>query len=132
MKQFKCSYLGLTDRWKHVERTDDLLLDTVALHLRDVHGMTSLSQEMLGKIRKSFTSPSTAEAAAAADLVLREYNCDRDPACTWRYLAQTEDLILEGTEAHLREKHGVKELTPEMAEKVKKAIHPHKEKKHAA
>jgi predicted small metal-binding protein len=127
MKEFKCSYLGLNNRWKHIARTEDLLLDTVALHLRDVHGM-SLSQEMPAKTRNSFTWPSAADAAAATAFVLQAYNCDRDPACTWRYLAQTEDLILGDTETPVRKKLGVK-FTPEMANKA--AIHRRHEKKHA-
>jgi len=132
MKEFKCSSLGLNDRWKHIARTDDLLLDIVALHLREVHEMNELSPAMLTKIRNAFTPPTAQDAAEAADIVLREYNCDRDPACTWRYMAQTEDLIVEGAEAHAREKHGVKKFTREMTEKVKKAVHPHRENKNAA
>jgi predicted small metal-binding protein len=66
--------------------------------------------------------------AAAADLVLQEYNCDHDPECTWRYIAQTEDLIVEGAPAHARDKHRIGEFTHAMAEKVKKT-HPHGEKK---
>jgi predicted small metal-binding protein len=132
MKEFKCTYLGLTDRWKHIARTDDLLLDTVALHLHEVHGMNELSPEMLAKIRNAFTTPTALDAAATADLVLQEYNCDHDPGCTWSCIAQTEDLIVEGAEVHARDKHGIREFTPEMAEKVKKTIHPHREKKNAA
>jgi predicted small metal-binding protein len=132
MKEFKCSSIGLKDNWKHIARTEDLLLDTVALHLREVHEMKSLSQEMLGKIRNAFTTPTAKDAAAAADLVLQEYNCDHDPACTWRYIAQTEDMIVEGAAAHARDKHGVGKFTHEMAQKVKKNVHPHKEKKNAA
>jgi predicted small metal-binding protein len=132
MKEFRCSSLGLNDRWKHIARTDDLLLDTVALHLRDVHEMNDLSPEMLAKIRNVFTTPTAQDAAAAADLVLKEYNCDHDPACTWRYLAQTEDLIVEGAAAHARDKHGIGKFTPDMADTVKKTIHRHEEKKDAA
>jgi predicted small metal-binding protein len=63
------------------------------------------------------------DAAAAADLVLKEYNCDMDPECTWRYIAQTEELIADGVALHAREAHGVKEFTPEMIAKVKKSTH---------
>ena len=132
MKEFKCTSFGLTDGWKHRARTDDLLLDTVAVHLHEIHGMKALSQEMLAKIRNAFTVVEAREAARDEDLILREYTCDRDPACTWRYIAQTEDLIVDGVALHDREKHGVREFTPEMAARVKKAIHPYESKKHAA
>jgi predicted small metal-binding protein len=131
MKEFKCSYLGYKDSWKHVAHTEDLLLDVVALHLREVHNMNELPPEMLAKIKNSFTTPSSRDAAAAADLILREYNCDMEPECTWRYIAQTEDLIAEGAAAHAREKHGMHEFSEEQAVKVKKATHPYKKKKAA-
>lgn len=124
MKEFKCSSLGFKDGWKHIARTDDLLLDTVALHLHEAHGITELSPDTLAEIRNAFTPSTVRDAAGVADLVLQEYNCDRDPACTWRYFAQTEEVILAGAAEHAREKHGVGKFTPAMAEKVKKSIHP--------
>jgi predicted small metal-binding protein len=109
MKEFKCSSLGYNDGWKYAANTDDLLLDTVALHLH-----------------------SPADAAAVADLIMKEYNCDRDPACTWRYFAQNEDVIVAGARAHAREVHGVGEFTETMTKKVKKNIRPFKGKQKAA
>jgi predicted small metal-binding protein len=94
-----------------------------AVHLRDVHGMNALTPDMVGKIKNLFTVPSSRDAAAAADLVLKEYNCDMDPECTWRYIAQTEELIADGVAVHAREAHGIKEFTPEMIAKAKKSIH---------
>ena len=132
MKEFKCSSLGYDDKWSHIAHTDDLLLDTVAIHLHEVHGVSELSPEMLAKIRKAFTTPTPQDAAAVADLVLREYNCDRDPSCTWRYIAQTEDLVVEAAAVHAREKHGVGSFTDEMAKDVKKKTHPYDKKKEAA
>jgi predicted small metal-binding protein len=132
MKEFKCSSLGFKDRWKHTAHTDDLLLDTVALHLREVHDMNELSPEMLTRIRNAFTPLTSADAAAAADLIMQEYNCDQDPACTWRYFAQNEDVIVAGAKEHLREMHGVGQGTEDMTKKVKKAIRSFRDKQKAA
>ncbi len=121
MKEFACKSLGYNDNWKYIARTEELLADMVAVHLRDVHGVNALSPDMVGKIKNSFSNPSQADAAAAADLVLKEYNCDMEPECTWRYIAQTEDLIADGVAVHAREAHGVKEFSPEMMAKVKKS-----------
>ena len=123
MREFKCASLGNKCTWKHIERTEELLADVVALHLRDVHGVKEISPDMLGKIKNSFSAPTAADAAAAADLVLKEYNCDLDPKCTWRYIAMTEELIADGAAVHAREAHGIKEFTPEMIAKVKKSAH---------
>lgn len=121
MREFKCSSLGYQCTWKHIA-TEELLADMVALHLRDAHGVQVLSSEMVGKIKNLFTYPTKADAAEAADLVMKEYNCERGPECTWRYVAMTEDLILEGAAAHAGEKHGVRDFTQEMRAKVKAAI----------
>jgi predicted small metal-binding protein len=42
--------------------------------------------------------------------------------CEFTAIAATEDELLEKTAAHARESHGVKEITPELAAKVKSAI----------
>jgi predicted small metal-binding protein len=94
----------------------------VALHLRDAHGVQALNSEMVGKIKNLFTYPTKADAAGAADLVMKEYNCDMGPECTWRYVAMTESLILEGAEAHAGEKHGIKDFTREMRAKIAASI----------
>ncbi len=123
MREFACKYLGYDCNWKHIARTEELLADTVALHLRDVHGVQEISPDMLGKIKNLFTFPTAADAAAAADLVLKEYNCDMEPECSWRYIAMTEDLIADGAAVHAREAHGIREFTPEMIANVKKSTH---------
>lgn len=122
MREFKCSSLGYDCSWKHIA-TEELLADMAALHLRDVHGVQALDSEMVGKIKNLFTYPTEADAAAAADLVMREYNCDMGPECTWRYIAMSEDLISEAAAAHARQEHGIKEVTDEMLDKVKGSTH---------
>ncbi len=121
MREFKCSSLGYKCSWKHIA-TEELLADMAALHLRDVHGVQEIDNEMVGRIKNLFTYPTEADAAGAADLVMKEYNCDMGPECTWRYVAMTEELISEGAAVHAREKHGVKNFTREMADKVKGAV----------
>ena len=121
MREFKCSSLGYPCSWKHIA-TEELLADMVALHLRDSHGVRALDNEMVGKIKNLFTYPTKADAAEAADLVMKEYNCDRGPECTWRYVAMSEELILKGAAEHVREKHGIRNFTHEMQAKVTAAI----------
>jgi predicted small metal-binding protein len=123
MREFDCKDLGNKCTWKHIAKTEELLADVVAVHLRDVHGVREVSPDMLGKIKNLFTFPTEADAARAADLVLKEYNCDMAPHCTWRYIAMTEELIADGAAVHAREAHGIREFTPEMIAKVKKSAH---------
>lgn len=122
MREFKCSSMGNDCAWKHIA-TEELLTDMVALHLRDVHGVQAVDSDMVGRIKNLFSYPTIADAAGAIDLVMKEYNCDMEPECTWRYIAMTEELIVDGTAVHAREAHGVKEFSPEMAAKVKQSIH---------
>jgi predicted small metal-binding protein len=107
-----------------------------ALHLRDAHGVQAIDSDMVARIKNLFTFPTKADAAEAADLVLKEYNCDLDPQCTWRYVAMTEELITEGAAVHAKEKHGIRNFSREMIAKVKQSIRKwtsdKKEKKKAA
>ncbi len=123
MREFKCSSLGYNCTWKHIANTEELLADITAIHLRDVHDVWEIGPDMLGKIKNLFTFPTDKDAARAADLVLKEYNCDMAPECTWRYIAMTEELLADGAAVHAREVHGIKEFTPEMVAKVKKSSH---------
>ncbi len=123
MREFRCESLGNKCSWKHIARTEELLADVVAIHLRDVHGVKEVRPDLLGKIKNLFLNPTAVDASKASDLVLKEYNCDLGPACDWRYIAMTEELIADGAAVHAREVHGVKEFTPEMIAKVKRSAH---------
>ena len=123
MREFRCESLGNKCSWKHIAKTEELLADVVAIHLRDVHGVKEVGPDMLGKIKNLFLNPSAVDATKAADLALKEYNCDLGPACTWRYIAMTEELIADGAAVHAREAHGIKEFTPAMIANVKKSAH---------
>ncbi len=123
MKEFICKDLGNDCSWKHIAKTEDLLADVAALHLREVHGMPSLSADMVARIKQTFSNPSPVEAEEAEGLVLKEFRCaDLGRKCPWRYIAQTEDLIADGVAVHAREAHGIKEFTPEMKVKVARSL----------
>lgn len=124
MKEFKCKKMGYDCSWKHVARTEELLADIVAVHLRDVHGMEALTSETVGRIKNSFSNPSPVDAEIAEALTMKEFRChDIGQNCTWRYIAQTEELIADGVAVHAREAHGIREFTPELMTKVKNTIH---------
>lgn len=125
MKELTCRSLGNDCTWKHIARTEELLVDMAAVHLRDVHGVASLSADMVGNIKRLISDPSPIEAVEAEGLVLKEFKCqDIGQKCSWRYIAQTEELIADGVAVHAREAHGIKDFTPEMISQVKNAIHP--------
>ncbi|HSQ78065.1 MAG TPA: DUF1059 domain-containing protein [Nitrospirota bacterium] len=123
MREFRCESLGNKCSWKHIAKTEELLADVVAVHLRDIHGVKEVSSDMLGKIKNLFLNPAAVDAAEAADFVLKEYNCKLGPACTWRYIAMTEELIADGVAVHARDTHGIKEFTPAMIAIVKQSAH---------
>ncbi len=53
----------------------------------------------------------------------KELRCgDVMPGCAHVIRGQTEDEVMKKGAAHAKEKHGVKEVTPDMAKKVKAAI----------
>jgi predicted small metal-binding protein len=124
MREFKCASIGNKCSWKHIAKTEELLADVVAVHLRDVHGMKSLTTEMVGKIKNAFSNPAPLDAAQAEGLVMKEFKCkDLGYSCDWRYIAQTEELIVDGVAVHTREVHGIKDFTPELKTKVENSLH---------
>jgi len=126
MREFKCSSLGNKCTWKHIARTEELLADVVAVHLRDVHGKQALDSDSVAKIKKAFSNPAPLDAKAAEGLILKVYHCGLGSGCAWKYIAQTEELIVDGVAVHAREAHGVKEFTAEMKVKVENALQPWK------
>lgn len=103
MKTFTCKRYNSGCDWTGFARTEELLTDIVAVHLREDHGTLELSPDDVGKIKNLFQSPSAVDAAGSADRIFEEYNCDRDPQCTWRYIAQAEAIITGSPLAHSRE-----------------------------
>ena len=123
MKEFKCASLGHKCSWKHIAKTEELLADMAAVHLRDVHGMTGISSDMVGRIKNTFSNPSVIDATEAENLTLKEFRCDLGPKCGFRYIAQTEDLITDGVAVHAREAHDIKDFGRDMMTKVKNSLH---------
>ena len=86
--------------------------------------MNALSPDILGKVKNLFSNPSPMDAEKAEGLVLKEFRCqDIGQKCSWKYIAQTEELIADGVAVHAREAHGIREFSPEMMTKVKNSLH---------
>jgi predicted small metal-binding protein len=126
MREFACRSLGYDCGWKHVARTEERLADIVAIHLRDVHNVTELNQDMLGRVKRAFSSGEQVELTKEEEEpILKEFKCSNLWAkCGFRYIAQTEDLITDGVAVHAREAHGVTEFTSDLKMKVANSIHP--------
>ena len=53
----------------------------------------------------------------------KQIDCnDVVPGCTFHAIADTEDELIRKVAAHAREDHGVAQVTPELAARVKAAI----------
>ena len=125
MREFACRSLGYDCGWKHLARTEELLLDVAAIHLRDVHGVRAVTQDMAASIKHAFSKAEPIEfTGEAAEPMLKEVACkDLGMNCGFRYIAQTEELIADGMAMHAREAHGIQEFTPEMVTKIKTLAH---------
>jgi predicted small metal-binding protein len=129
MRAITCRELGNDCSWEKTARTEELLTDEVAIHLRDAHGVTALTPELIGRIKNAFsgTEPVEIPQDKKAEPALKEFFCkDLGMDCGFKYVAQTEELIADGVAVHAREAHGIKEFTPEMAAAVKNRTHPWK------
>ncbi len=101
--------------WHAVSNTEDRLVDFVAVHSRDHHGIRDFTQEMIATVKNRLGNvPET--TAGEEEPVMKEYRC---PKCSWRYLAQTDDLIVDAVALHARDAHEIKEFSREMGQKVK-------------
>ena len=58
MKEFACRSMGYDCSWKHIARTEELLADVAAVHLRDVHGVPALGADLVARMKQSFSNPS--------------------------------------------------------------------------
>ena len=121
MRELTCRSLGHDCGWKHTARTEELLTDVAAIHLRDVHGVSALTQEMVGTIKHAFHNgePVDARKEDSKPELKVAYCRDLGLDCGFKYIAQTEELIADGIAMHAREAHGIMEFSSEMAVKVK-------------
>jgi predicted small metal-binding protein len=103
MKLFTCDSVNSGCTWSMTARTEELLMDQVALHLRAAHDMPAVSPELAGRIKNLFRSPWLDDAAGSVDIIMQEYNCDREPRCTWQFIAQAESMLTGNRPVHERE-----------------------------
>ncbi len=130
MKEFACNSMGNDCSWRQTARTEDLLADEAAVHLRDAHGIAALDFDMVARLKHTFLDqdePREAEGGAKSveQPVLKEFQCrDLGQNCSWHYIAQTEDLIVDGVAVHARDAHGIREFTQEMKVRVENSLRP--------
>lgn len=122
MRGFACRSLGNDCSWEHRARTEELLADMAALHLRDVHGMKALDTAMVAKVKRSFSDPAPVDERQAEEPGMKVYRCGLGKGCNFRYIAQTEELIVDGVAVHAREAHGIRDFTQEMKVRVEQAL----------
>ncbi len=95
MKEFSCARLGNNCSVTLTAPTEDRLAEMACIHLREAHGMPTVPEETVGRIKRLFTNKASTDAASVVDRIFEKYNCDQDPECTLRYIAEAE-LILTG------------------------------------
>ena len=103
MKEFSCASIGGNCKTTLSAPTDERLLELVSAHAREKHGMTAITEDMLGKIRNNFVNRTTSDAAYVADRIFEKYNCDKDPDCTWRYISEAESILTGEPSVHEKE-----------------------------
>lgn len=103
MKAFSCASIGVNCKTTLTAPTDEKLLEMVSTHAREVHGMTAIPEDMLGKIRNNFVNRATSDAAYVVDRIFEKYNCNKEPECTWRFIAEAETILTGKPTIHEKE-----------------------------
>lgn len=103
MKAFSCASIGVNCKTTLTAPTDEKLLEMVSTHAREVHGMTAIPEDMLGKIRNNFVNRATSDAAYVVDRIFEKYNCNKEPECTWRFIAEAESILTGRPSVHEKE-----------------------------
>ena len=103
MKEFSCEKLGHKCSVVLKAPTEERLADMVSLHLREAHGVISLSPQDVAKIKNLFINRTAPDAAAVVDSIFEKYNCNGEPECTWRYIAEAEMILNNSRTARQRE-----------------------------
>lgn len=117
--EIKCKNIGNEGcNWKAVANTEDRLIDYMAVHSRDQHGINNFTQEMIAQAKSVIKE---AASEKEGDPAMMEYHC---PDCNWKYFAQTTDLIVDAAALHARDDHNVTEFGEEMKAKVKNSLKP--------
>ena len=103
MKRFSCTSFGMDCKTVVIAQTEEKLLDMVSIHAREVHGMTAIPPDMIGKIKQLLVNRSAPDAANVVDRIFEKYNCDKDPECTWRYITEAETILTGRPSVHTQE-----------------------------
>ncbi len=103
MKTFSCASLGMDCKAVLTAETEERLLEMASIHARDVHGMTAIPPDMIGKIKQLLANPSPSDAANVVDRIFEKYNCNKDPECTWRYITEAETILTGRPSVHTKE-----------------------------
>jgi predicted small metal-binding protein len=106
MKQFNCKDLGHNCEVVLTAPTEERLVELTSIHLRDAHGVSSLTPEAVAKMKNSFINRAASDAAYVVDRIFEKYNCDREPECTWRYIVEAEMVLNSGKQTRERERSG--------------------------
>jgi predicted small metal-binding protein len=106
MKEFKCKDLGHNCKEVLTAQTEERLVELASVHLRDVHGVTSMTPETVAKMKTYFINRAASDAADVVDRIFEKYNCDREPECTWRYITEAEMVLNAGAQARGHEHRG--------------------------
>ena len=105
MKQFNCKDLGHNCKEVLTAQTEEKLVELASIHLRDAHGVTSMTPESVAKMKNSFINRAISDAAYVVDRIFEKYNCDGEPECTWRYITEAE-MVLGGEKGREHEYGG--------------------------
>ena len=100
MKQFNCNYNCDTVL---KAPTEERLVELASVHLRDVHDVSTITPEIVAKIKNSFINRNASDAAYVVDRIFEKYNCSSEPECTWRYIEEAEMIMNGGAQLHGRE-----------------------------
>ncbi|MGC1454571.1 MAG: DUF1059 domain-containing protein [Nitrospirota bacterium] len=103
MRQLKCKDLGRDCDKVLMARTEDRLVDTAAMHLRDEHGVLTITPDIVSKMRNNMVNRTAFDSANVVDLIFEKYNCSGEPECTWRYIEEAEMILKGGTRARRHE-----------------------------
>jgi predicted small metal-binding protein len=103
MKEFRCASRRNDCNAVLSAQTEERLVELASLHLREVHGMTTLTQENVAEIKQLFSGGATADAARVVDRIFEKYNCNAEPECSWRYIAEAEMILTGDSTAHTQE-----------------------------
>jgi len=103
MKQFICNDLGYSCNKVLAARTEELLVDEVAVHLRDAHNVPTITPDTVAKIKNIILNRNVSDAANVVDRIFEKYNCNGEPECSWRYIEEAEMILKKDSPLHERE-----------------------------